>query len=175
MMVALILEWMVYAVVVTVLFFIVRMVLKAYLGNEMLKREAAAKNANREILLPLRLQAYERLILLLERISPQQAVTRNLAAGIPALQFQIILVQNIREEFEHNTAQQVYVSSHSWALVRSAKEEVIRLINSVSAEMDSKNTAAELAQRIIEKASEWEKNPVQAAMEQLKGEVTALY
>ncbi|MBW6461068.1 MAG: hypothetical protein K0B08_10910 [Bacteroidales bacterium] len=133
------------------------------------------KKGNREIILPLRLQAYERLILLLERMSPQQSVSRNLQQGMSALQFQIILTQSIREEYEHNAAQQVYISTHCWALIRSAKEEIIRLINTASAETDSKASANELAQLIISKSSDWDKNPIQSAIEQLKAEIAELY
>lgn len=158
-----------------ILLFIVRMALRAYLGNEAMKREEARKSGNRQVTLPLRLQAYERLVLLLERVSPAQTVTRILQPGLTALQFQILLTQNIREEFEHNMAQQIYVSSESWGLIKTAKEEVIRLINTVSAEMDSSVSANELARMIIEKSSEWEKNPVQTAINRLKQEAAELF
>lgn len=155
--------------------FIARMILQAYLGNEALKRDENRRSGNRQITLPLRLQAYERLVLLLERISPAQAVTRVLQPGMTALQFQILLTQNIREEFEHNTAQQIYVSNQAWVMIRSAKEEIIRLINTISAEADSNTSANDMARTIIEKASEWEKNPVQAAISQLRAEAGELY
>jgi hypothetical protein len=158
-----------------ILFFIARMILQAYLGNEALKRDENRRSGNRQITLPLRLQAYERLVLLLERISPAQAVTRVLQPGMTALQFQILLTQIIREEFEHNTAQQIYISNQAWALIRSAKEEIIRLINTVSAEADSNISANDMARLIIEKAAEWEKNPVQAAISQLRAEAGELY
>ena len=158
-----------------ILFFIVRMALRAYLGNEALKREEMRRSGNRQITLPLRLQAYERLTLLLERISPVQAVTRVLQTGMSALQFQILLTQNIRDEFEHNMVQQIYVSPESWGLIRSAREEVIRLINTVAAECDSSASANDLARMIIERSSEWDKNPVQTAISKLKQEAAELF
>ncbi len=158
-----------------VLFFIARMCIRAYLGNEALKREDSKRSGNRQITLPLRLQAYERLILLLERISPAQAITRVLQPGIPALQFQILLTQSIREEFEHNMVQQIYVSPQSWFMIKSAKEEVIRLINTVSAETASNESAHELAAKILERAADWEKNPLQSAISQLKTEASELF
>ena len=158
-----------------VLLFIARMILQAYLGNEALKREEARKSGNRQITLPLRLQAYERLVLLLERITPAHAVTRVLQPGMTAIQFQILLTQNIREEFEHNMVQQIYVSQHAWAMIRSAKEEVIRLVNTVASGIDSKATANELAALILERSAEWESNPVQAAIGRLKEEAAELY
>lgn len=158
-----------------VLLFIARMGLQAYLGNEALKREEARRSGNRQITLPLRLQAYERLVLLLERIAPAHSVTRVLQPGMTAMQFQMLLTQNVREEFEHNMVQQIYVSGPAWAMIKSAKEEVIRLINTVSAESDSKVTASELAMAIIERAAAWEKNPVQEAISQLKQEAAGLF
>jgi hypothetical protein len=158
-----------------ILFFIARMALQSYLGNEALKREEARKAGNRQITLPLRLQAYERLILLLERISPSQAVTRVLQPGMNALQFQILLTQNIREEFEHNLAQQIYISSHAWAMIKSSKEEVIMLINTVAAEAESGAGAGDIAARIIQKSAGWEKNPIQAAIGKLKEEAAELF
>jgi hypothetical protein len=158
-----------------ILFFIARMVLQAYLGNEALKREEARKAGNRQVVLPLKLQAYERLVLLLERISLPQAVTRVLQPGMTALQFQILLTQNIREEYEHNMVQQIYVSQDAWARIKSAKEEVIRLINTVAAEIDSKSTAHELAALLLARSAEQGNNPVQDALSKLTAEVTLLY
>jgi hypothetical protein len=164
-----------YLVLALVLFFTARMIVRAYLGNEERKRADAARSGNRAITLPVRLQAYERLTLLLERISPQQAAARVLQPGMSAMHFQMLIAQNIREEFEHNSAQQVYVSSQAWALVRSAKEEVLRLVNTASSEVDSKATGNDLALLMLEKSLEWEKNPFQLAVEQLKKEAAELF
>ncbi len=157
-----------------VLFWIARMLVKAWLDNEKQKRESAARQAAREVSLPLRLQAYERLILLLERIAPQQAISRVMQPGMSALQFQMLLTQNIREEFEHNAAQQVYVSQQSWVLVRAAKEEMIRLINSASSGAGAQATPNDIALVIMEQSIEWVQNPFQAATEQLKKEAAGL-
>jgi hypothetical protein len=175
MIIQLIFGLLTYLLPALVLYFIARMVVGAYLGNEGQKREAAIKAGNRDTTLPLRLQAYERLTLLLERISPQQAINRVMQPGLSATQFQVLLTQNIREEFEHNAAQQVYISQQGWVLIRSAKEEVIRLINTASSETGSRATASELALLIMEKSLEWEQNPFQAAMEQLKKEAEGLF
>jgi hypothetical protein len=88
---------------------------------------------------------------------------------------QLMLVQNIREEFEHNVAQQIYVSASAWAMVKAAKEETIRLINTLASATDAGAGAGELAKLIIEQWAEQEMNPVQAAIDQLKAEVRQLY
>jgi hypothetical protein len=158
-----------------VLYFTVRFVITAYLKNEDEKREEIKTVGNSHVTLPLRLQAYERLILLLERISPAQAINRALQPGMTNYQFQLLIVQNIREEFEHNVAQQIYISPTGWAMIKSAKEEIIRLINTTGSETDSGAGAAELAKTILEKWALIDQNPVQIAIDQLKAEVRQLY
>jgi hypothetical protein len=158
-----------------VLFFAVRLVVLAYMKNEDEKREAGKNAGNSQMLLPLRLQAYERLILLLERITPAQAINRALQPGMTTYQFQLILIQNIREEFEHNVAQQIYVSPSGWAMIKSAKEEIIRLINTLAAQTDAGSGAGELAKAILENWAQLDPNPVQAAIDQLKAEVRQIY
>jgi len=158
-----------------VLFFTVRLVIQAYLKNEDRKREEAKKEGNSQAVLPLRLQAYERLILLLERIAPSQAINRALQPGMTAYHFQLMLVQNIREEFEHNVAQQIYVSPSGWAMIKSAREEIIRMINTLAAETDAGSSAGELAKVILEHWAQLDHNPLQIAIDQLKAEVRQMY
>ncbi len=154
-----------------VLYFTARLIVQAYLQNEDKKR-ADIKNSNSgQTTLPLRLQAYERLTLLLERISPAQAINRALQPFITAYQLQLSLVQNIREEFEHNVAQQIYISPSGWAMIKSAKEEIIHFINSSASEIDAGAAAGELAKILLEKWGRLDQNPVQIAIDQLKAEV----
>jgi hypothetical protein len=158
-----------------VLYFTVMLVVKAYLKNEEKKREDARNTGNSHTIIPLRLQAYERLVLLLERITPAQAINRAMQPGMTTYHLQVILIQNIREEFEHNVAQQVYVSPSGWAMIKSAKEEVILLINTSAAEIDAGAGAGELAKLLLEKWAELDQNPVQTAIDQLKAEVRQIF
>lgn len=143
--------------------------------NEEIKREELKKAGNNQVTLPLRLQAYERLILLLERITPVQAINRALQPGMTASHFQLLLVQNIREEFEHNVAQQIYISPAGWTMIKSAKEEIIMLINTFASEIDAAENPTELAKYILEKWGQMDQNPVQLAIDQLKAEVRQIY
>ena len=158
-----------------VFFFTVRLVVLAYLKNEKKKREESKKAGNSQTTLPLRLQAYERLILLLERITPAQAINRALQPGMTTYHFQLMLVQNIREEFEHNVAQQIYVSPSGWAMIKSAKEEIILLINTSATETDAGAGAGELAKILLERWAQLDQNPVKTAIDQLKAEVRQVY
>ena len=154
-----------------VLYLALRYGMQAYLNNEEKKRLAARQSAYDESLLPLKLQACERLILLLERITPAQAVNRALQPGMTAYEFQMTLLKNIREEFEHNVAQQLYISPACWSLIRTAKEQVIHMVNISASETPSDSTAANMARLLIENWSTLDQNPVQSAIDQLKNEI----
>src|SRR5690242_19186218 len=80
----------------------------------------------------LRLQAYERLVLLTERISLPNLISRLNQPGISALEMKIILTENIKHEFEYNSTQQLYVSPVSWDSIRNLKEQNIMIIHKVA-------------------------------------------
>ena len=98
----------------------------------------------------LRLQAYERLVLLTERIALPNLISRLNQPGISALEMKIILTENIKHEFEYNSTQQLYVSQVSWDSVRNLKEQNIMIINQVSASMSPTASASELNKKILE-------------------------
>jgi hypothetical protein len=77
---------------------------------------------------PIRLQAYERVALFLERINPNSLVMRMHKPGMSARQLQSDLLQIVRAEFEHNMAQQIYMSPAAWKAIRAAKEETIKIL-----------------------------------------------
>jgi hypothetical protein len=159
-----------YLLFAAVIYVCIRMVVQAFLKNEEKKREAKNKSTVDLSTLPLKLQACERLILLLERISPAQAINRVLQPGMTSNELHISLLQSIREEYEHNIAQQIYISPGSWALLRSAKEEIVFLINTAAAQTEG-GTGSDLARKALELWGQKEKNPLQDAIDQLKTEL----
>ncbi len=100
--------------------------------------------------IPLKLQAYERLVLLSERISLPNLISRLNKPGISAYEMKIILTENIKQEFDYNSTQQLYVSPVSWDAVRNLKEQNIMIINQVSAGLPADASAAELNKKILE-------------------------
>jgi hypothetical protein len=96
------------------------------------------------------LQAYERLVLLTERIALPNLISRLNQPGISALEMKIILTENIKHEFEYNSTQQLYVSPVSWDSVRNLKEQNIMIINQVSSSVSSTASASELNKKILE-------------------------
>lgn len=136
---------------------------------------AEIKKESMKIMLPLRLQAYERVILYLERISPNSLVMRTYKAGMSARLLQADLVKAIREEYEHNMTQQVYVSSGAWAMVRQSKEEMIKLINISAGHLPGDASALDLSQIILENCAKIDKMPTDIAISYVKNEIHKLF
>lgn len=101
-------------------------------------------------LLRLRMQAYERLILLLERLTPESLVLREQRHSMTSIQFQSHLLKMIRHEFDHNLAMQLYVSPNTWDKVKAAREGLIRLINTTASNIKPEAPALELGRFLIE-------------------------
>ena len=145
-----------------------------------LKQTRSALNipANRDdqkVILPLRLQAYERFVLFLERIHPSNLVMRLNSPDLTSQQFQSMLVRTIREEFEYNLSQQLYISNHSWELIKNAKEETISMINQASANVAEDAHSSDLVKAIFEVSISKGKLPVEIAIEEIKRELQKLF
>jgi hypothetical protein len=134
-------------------------------------QENIAVPEEHKIILPLRLQAYERLVLFLERINPNNLIMRMNRPEMSASQFQSLLVKTVREEFEYNLSQQLYVSSTSWELIRNAKEETINLINQASSKVDENASSSALVREIFDQFLGKEKSSVEKALEEIKQEI----
>jgi hypothetical protein len=100
--------------------------------------------------IPLQLQAYERLVLLTERIALPNLISRLNQPGISAFEMKIILTENIKQEFEHNSTQQLYVSPVSWDAVRNLKEQNILVVNQVGSGLPPTASSADLNKKILE-------------------------
>jgi len=151
--------------------------LASYLAiNRLLREEADRRKAertfaNQRISTPVRLQAYERLVLFLERISPESMIVRVNQPSMSAHSLQSALLGTIRAEWEHNLSQQIYVSNEAWELTRNAKGNVIKLLNICAERVDPEAPSIVFSQKILELMVELEQHPTSLAIEQLKKEV----
>ncbi|HOV12565.1 MAG TPA: hypothetical protein PLL90_12460, partial [Bacteroidales bacterium] len=139
------------------------------------KKLLELKLSNQNVITPVRLQAYERVILLLERISPSSLILRVARPGMSAVELQAALLQTVRDEFEHNLSQQIYLSGTAWDMTRNAKEEMIKIVNLASARLNGDATAADLGSVILELAMAKDKLPVNMAIDYIKKEARQLY
>ena len=133
------------------------------------------KRDRQKHLLPLRLDAYQRLVLFCERINPNALVMRMHNPGLPAMVFQQKLLQAIREEYDHNVAQQIFISAEAWDVVSRAKEETIKMINMAGKDCSQTAIADELAQKIFEIGSQLEAFPTDIAVKGLKQELHKMF
>lgn len=139
------------------------------------QRITEIKRDDRKHTLPLRLQAYERLTLFLERISPGALVLRVHKSNMTSRMLHVELLATIREEYEHNVTQQIYVSDRAWQQVKMAKEETLRIINIAYEQTGDNPSGTALSQRVFETASRLTHLPTQEAILSLREEVRKLF
>lgn len=128
-----------------------------------------------KLVTPVRLQAYERMVLLLERMMPSQLIIRNMTPGASAADLQSALVNNIRQEFEHNLSQQLYISSNAWELIKNARETIISSINAVADKLEPGAPAADMAQLLFQGEMDNNNATLYKALEYLKNEARLLF
>lgn len=147
------------------------LVVKSFLDKELQKKHLEVRGKSIETVLPNRLHAYERVCLFLERISPNNLIVRLNNGKYTAGEFQQILLNEIREEYNHNVSQQVYMSDDVWEKVKSAKEDLIVMINEATANLPEGATNLELARKLFERAMEKEDDLIQIALLAVKNEI----
>lgn len=170
------LEWIKYIIPAGLVLLAVYLVVRAFLNREFEKLALEVRHKNQEIVLPARLQAYERICLFLERISPNNIVVRVRDQNDSAALFQQKLLAEIRNEFNHNLSQQVYMSDKSWTLVKGAMENVVSIINNAASKVDrEKGMSIDLAKVIFETMVERNEDPVAHALKHLKMEIQEVF
>jgi hypothetical protein len=99
---------------------------------------------------PLRLQAYERLVLLCERIALPNLISRVSQPGFSAREMQMLLIDSIKQEYEYNASQQIYVSEQAWTAIRSLRDQNLLMINTIAKSLPQDASASDLNRQIIE-------------------------
>lgn len=158
------------AVMLTAIYF-----LRNAAQSDMRSMQIELKKERQSFFLPNRVDAYQRAILLMERIHPNSLVMRLNNPGLPAAAFQVKLLESIREEYEHNIAQQMFISTEGWNMVKKSKEETIKIINLAGRQMDATSMATDLAAKIFEITAEVGTLPTEITVDQLKKEVQGLF
>ena len=132
-------------------------------------------SAQKQELGPLKLQAYERIVMFLERISPHSLLPRTQQTGMNANTLQTLLLSNIRSEYEHNLSQQIYISKEAWIITKNAKENIIKIINSAKDKTPQDAPAFELSKAILEHMMSLQNSPTDVAIDFIKKEVDSLF
>lgn len=146
--------------------------IKLFMKNDQDKRNAEIREKTVSVSIPIKLQAYERLVLFLERVNPESLLIRTQSAEMSAGQLHHDILVTIRAEFEHNLSQQIYISSQSWLAVKRAKEVLIKIINEEAAKIAVNAPASALSEGILIRIIQMKDNPIQIAIDTLKSEVS---
>jgi hypothetical protein len=157
-----------------IVFFTAWVLLRNMIRNDQDKRKQELILQNSRTVTPIRLQAFERIVLFLERISLESLLVRVSTPDMTAHQLHSAMLTAIRSEFEHNLSQQIYMSQQAWEVVRNARSNMIKIINSEAEKMPPDSSGMALSKSLLEKIMELEKEPTRAAIDYLKGEISKL-
>jgi hypothetical protein len=149
----------------------VYLMVRSFINKEIDLKKLEIRTRSIETILPNRLQAYERMCLFLERISPPNLLLRLNNQGYSAREFHKLLLDEIRNEYNHNVSQQIYMSEEVWSMIKNAKEDLTILINEASSGMEPEATSLDLARRIFELTLEKKVEPIGHALSELKKEI----
>jgi len=148
---------------------------RSFLNKDFEKKLVDIRIKNNEIVLPIRLQAYERMALFLERISPHNLILRVNDPSYTVGQLHQRMLLEIREEYNHNLSQQVYMSDQAWGLIKSSMEEVIATINKSSVNIPTDARGIELAKMVFENLLQKKEDPVLKALKFIKKEIQQVF
>jgi hypothetical protein len=151
------------------------LLIRQFFDKELRQQKHELLINNQKLITPIRLQAYERMVLLLERISPENLLTRIYVPGMTTGDIKNEAIRNIKSEFEHNLSQQVYISGKSWELIKMAKENMIKLLNIAGNKFESKTPATEYSKLVLQMYFNVEDPPLKVALEHLKNEFSETF
>jgi hypothetical protein len=157
-----------------IVFFTAWVLLRNMIRNDQDKRRQELILQNSRTVTPIKLQAYERIVLFLERISLESLLVRVSSSDMTASQLHSVILNTIRSEFEHNLSQQIYMSQQAWEVVRNARSNMIKIINSEVEKMPANSSGMALSKQLLEKIMELDKEPTRAAIDYLKGEIARM-
>ncbi|MDN3587018.1 hypothetical protein QWY86_10090 [Pedobacter aquatilis] len=139
------------------------------LKNIELNKESRAQ------LLPLRLQAHERLIIFIDRINPANLLVRLHQQGIDISTLQAGILNEVRSEYQHNITQQLYINSVTWNVVRKLKDDTIGMINNAVQGLPAGANGIELSKAILQHMASIDENPYDLTIELIKKDIQQLF
>lgn len=169
-----ILIWISFALILIIALFTLFLV-HFYLKQDYQRRRLEILANDQAEILKLRFQAYERLTLLLERLSPESLVLREQRHDLKCMAFHTLLLKLIRQEFNHNLAMQIYISISTWEKIKQARESLIKLVNAAATRCKPDAPALDLGRIIIEEAGAQTNFLFKDALNAIKKEIELYY
>lgn len=149
-------------------------ILKSYLNKQYQMKLLETKNSLKSTSLPLKLQAYERLSLLCERIIPGNLLLRIKSPGMTVEDLHMALLVAVQQEFDHNISQQVYVSDNLWSIIKQARQHTINLISACAAELNQSDNCSKLSELLLEEYDNMGEKPLDTAQKAIRREAGLL-
>ena len=143
----------------------------SYFKDQQNTRRWLLQKENQKDALPLRLQAYERMALFLERINPTKLLIRVTPISSNKNDYENYIIAQIEQEFEHNLTQQIYLSDECWTIILTAKNATIQTIRKTN--MSERVDSADKLREVILSDLMEKQSPSSAALSYLKNELNA--
>jgi hypothetical protein len=124
--------------------------------------------------LPLRLQAYERIVLFVERVNPANMLIRLSGSAVSAAELHSVVVSELRNEFQHNISQQIYVSDRAWTIVKRVKDDTLSVVTNAVKALPEGATSLDLSKTILAHLSHLEDNPYDIALKIIREDMEGL-
>jgi hypothetical protein len=157
--------------IVWIAFYLVKPYLDRDEKIQMLEFKKAISNQT----LPLRLQAYERLVLFIERVNPANMLIRLNGPAYNAHELYSLVVEEIRNEFQHNITQQIYVSARAWSVIKRVKEDTLGIVNNAIRTLPENATGLDLSKTVLGHLSQLEDNPYEIGASLLRKDLEDLF
>jgi len=158
-------------IIVTVTYSLIKSDLASYLKRD--KPEVC--NQMKADLMPLRLQAHERLVLFIERINPANLFLRLHHSGITLSDLHSAALNEIRSEYQHNITQQLYISATTWEVVSKLKEDTIAMVNNAVKSLPADAQGVDLSRKVLQHMATMEKNPYDLTLSVIKNDIHQLF
>jgi hypothetical protein len=139
------------------------------------KTPAAVTNEESGTLLQLRLQAHERMIVFIERLNPANLFIRLFEQGVPAVELQARILSEVRNEYQHNVSQQLYINAVSWNVLCKLKDDTIAMINNAAATLPPDASGRDLSRVVLEHVAGIAENPYDLTIELIKQDIHQLF
>lgn len=152
-------------------FFIIREMMRKQLQMQ----EQRIRQERQSSVTPLRMQAYERLSLLIERLSLPGLLMRTASDGMHANTLKIALMMTVQQEFEHNISQQIYVSEKLWEIIKATRDDLIQFLDLVSDKLPKDATAKSYRDALMGYHQQRDYDPVATAQMAIRKEATSLF
>jgi hypothetical protein len=148
--------------------------LRNMIRNDQEKRRQEVILQSARSVIPIKLQAYERIILFLERISMESLLVRVSTSDMSVSQLHSALLTTIRSEFEHNLSQQIYMSPQAWEVVKNARSNTIKIINREAEKIKGEAPGIEFSKQLLATIMEIDKEPTRVAIDYIKNELALI-